>query len=299
MSSNRKPTEAYRSSRLFEDGIGHVVISRFKGNGDVETGVFLVDVWCLGVKNAFFARLSQSEYESNLLAKAFPEGQRQSMEPGCARKLVEQAVAYTQNIGFAPHRDYKAACRVFGGITAGACTETFQFGKDGKPFFISGPDDSEEKCERILNLLELRCGKGKFDYIVGVNPDVEEEEEVEVLDSEEASIRGEAEHIIDCAQSRESAIVTLGRLLFFSTETGDAWMLDPGDDLAACLARDGEPQQIDILETDANYTIGWTAKYHIEGEVFHVNTNDGHMRAITGYPIQSIVRAIQDPRRKS
>src|SRR5215831_14306986 len=35
-------------------------------------------------------------------------------------------------------------------------------------------------------------------------------------------------------------IVTIGQLLLFSTETGDAWLLDPADRLAARLARDGE-----------------------------------------------------------
>lgn len=42
---------------------------------------------------------------------------------------------------------------------------------------------------------------------------------------------------------------TLGPLLFFSTETGDAWVLDPADHLALCLARDGEPLPANIIET--------------------------------------------------
>jgi hypothetical protein len=35
--------------------------------------------------------------------------------------------------------------------------------------------------------------------------------------------------------------VTVGPLVLFSTETGDAWLLDPADHLAARLARDGVP----------------------------------------------------------
>ena len=37
------------------------------------------------------------------------------------------------------------------------------------------------------------------------------------------------------------AFVTIGPLVFFSTETGDAWMLELSNQLAARLARDGNP----------------------------------------------------------
>src|SRR5207245_11160732 len=39
------------------------------------------------------------------------------------------------------------------------------------------------------------------------------------------------------AAQRQSRIVTIGQLVLFSTETGDAWLLDPSDQLAAPLAR--------------------------------------------------------------
>ena len=52
------------------------------------------------------------------------------------------------------------------------------------------------------------------------------------------------------AAANEFRVVTLGPLVFFSTETGDGWMLDPQDGLANCLARDGDPLPVDIKETD-------------------------------------------------
>src|SRR5690242_19227483 len=41
------------------------------------------------------------------------------------------------------------------------------------------------------------------------------------------------------AAEHDGCLVTIGPLVLFSTETGDAWMLDPSDRLAARLARDG------------------------------------------------------------
>jgi hypothetical protein len=60
-------------------------------------------------------------------------------------------------------------------------------------------------------------------------------------------------------------IVTIGQLVLFSTKTGDAWLLDPADQLAARLARDGESEPIQIEETDTTFAIGWKGRYRIEG----------------------------------
>ena len=102
---------------------------------------------------------------------------------------------------------------------------------------------------------------------------------------------GEADYIIGKAQKRDARIVTLGSILFFSTDTGDAWMLDPEDGLALCLARDGARQEVMILETESNFQIEWNAQYEIQGDRFTVATADGRIRTIVGYPTEEIVRA--------
>ena len=48
------------------------------------------------------------------------------------------------------------------------------------------------------------------------------------------------------AAACDGRIVTIGQLLLFSTDTGDAWLLDRSDQLATRLARNGEPEAIHI-----------------------------------------------------
>ena len=67
----------------------------------------------------------------------------------------------------------------------------------------------------------------------------------------------EIKYIQRQAAEHDGRFVTIGPLVFFSTETGDAWMLDPSCQLAARLARDGDPEPIDFEETDTDYAIGW------------------------------------------
>ncbi len=46
----------------------------------------------------------------------------------------------------------------------------------------------------------------------------------------------------DKAFDHDSRVVSFGRLLLFSSNAGDAWLLDGGDQLAARLARDRDPE---------------------------------------------------------
>ena len=77
--------------------------------------------------------------------------------------------------------------------------------------------------------------------------------------------------------------------MLFSTESGDAWMLDPSDKLATPLARDGEPLSVYMEETASNFTIEWQGQYRIEGETFvYLEKGLGRMRGIFGYPTRLI-----------
>ena len=48
--------ESLVPASLFEQGIGNLLFSRSLPDGRVALGAFLLDVFCLGVKNAFFCR---------------------------------------------------------------------------------------------------------------------------------------------------------------------------------------------------------------------------------------------------
>ena len=75
-------------------------------------------------------------------------------------------------------------------------------------------------------------------------------------------------YIQNKAAEHDGRVVTLGQLILFSTDTGDAWLLDVADQLAAPLGRDGDPEPIHLEETDTSVAIGWKGKYRIEGTAF-------------------------------
>src|SRR4051794_16016714 len=69
------------------------------------------------------------------------------------------------------------------------------------------------------------------------------------VDGRSFRLADEVRYIQRRAADYNGRVVTRGQLILFSTETGDAWLLDPSDQLAARLARDGNSEPIYIEET--------------------------------------------------
>jgi hypothetical protein len=153
-------------------GIGWALLSRVLPDTSVAVSIFLIDRFCLGVKDTIIDIMTRSGYEDKFQSRMRREFPARNVSPACVRKLVESAVEYAQNLGFQPQADYPKAMALFGDINPAECQETFVFGKDGKPFFINGPFDDEARCRRIIATLMDRCGPGGFDYLIQVgDPD--------------------------------------------------------------------------------------------------------------------------------
>ena len=146
---------------LFQMGIGSVVFSRELPGGEIAVVVFLLDVFCLGVKNTLVKVVPEDEYQS-MLEQISQHETLASIDPACARKLVEAAEAYAADLGFRPHPDYLVGRMIFGDVDPDACPMSFTFGKDGKPFYASGPYDTLDKSRRIIDTLTRRCGPDGF-----------------------------------------------------------------------------------------------------------------------------------------
>ena len=126
---------------LWKNGIASVLMSRELHDGNVAFVVFLVDMYCLGVKDVFHGITPRRLYERNVYGRILRPGRVVTLKPECARKLIEGAVSYAADSGLSPHADYRAGRLIFGTISAEACAEQFTYGKDGKPMFVSGPND--------------------------------------------------------------------------------------------------------------------------------------------------------------
>src|SRR5260370_39157089 len=67
-----------------------------------------------------------------------------------------------------------------------------------------------------------------------------------IVEGKSFRLADEVRYIQRRAADRDGRIVTIGQLILFSTATGDAWPLDPADQLATRLARAGKNEAIYI-----------------------------------------------------
>jgi hypothetical protein len=146
------------------EGMVQVLVSREFEPGVVAVGIFLVDTWCLGVKDAFARITTRSDYEDNIVVPLSERFPFRHATPACARKFVEGAVAFARDLGFQPNPGYRKAAPIFGNADPDECPETFTFGFRGQPHFFAGPNDTAEKCQRVIQTLRNRLGEGNFYY---------------------------------------------------------------------------------------------------------------------------------------
>jgi hypothetical protein len=149
--------------------------------------VFLVDLACLGVKNAYARGFdSRSEYR-DLVATIEERQPLQSADLDLVAKIIREGIAYARELGFKPHRDYNLASVLLEGANPDASPVDIPVGSGGMPFFVAGPYDNPAK---IINQLTRAVGAGNFHYFAAVGGDefilpASDSEEVDIIDIEE------------------------------------------------------------------------------------------------------------------
>ena len=178
------------SHGLSEQGIASAYIAR-RGPYDQVVGVvFLVDAYCLGVKDVSVFYGAETRW-NEIMRQQVEKGNRlYPIAPEALRKLVEGSVGYAKSFGIDPHRDWIKASPIFGDIDASKSLVEFTYGKNGKPKYVSGPYDSSARIKQVMQALTQHAGEGNFDFIVKYSEEALEPEllEYEMDDDDEIHI---------------------------------------------------------------------------------------------------------------
>lgn len=144
-------------------GLAGVLVAREHGSSVSACG-YLVDVWCLGVKDCTgpksMDRRKLPDFVSHFFATFREPPVPAPLE--LTRHVVFGAVDYARGMGFEPHADF-AKCAGHLGEWNGPSDITF--GRDGKPTYIQGPHDDTL---RIMMTLRKTVGDGNFHYLTQI-----------------------------------------------------------------------------------------------------------------------------------
>ena len=146
-------------------GLAQILFSRRQPNNKLIFGVYLVDIYCLGLKNTYcHANFSLEEYQ-DLKNKAFKETILVPYPPGKVCKIIFGAIEYARRLGFKPQKDFDLSQFVLEGLPIDNYDLTSEFGYKGKPLFIAGPDDD---FNTIIKTLKKNVGEDNFDFIAPI-----------------------------------------------------------------------------------------------------------------------------------
>jgi len=164
-------------NKMETSGLVEILVARQQPDGDICFGVYLIDTYCLGLKNTFAnTDFSPGRYINDVRNRIFRAGKPVECPIELAHQMIYQSIEYAAQFGFEPEKDFALSQYLL--VPRGELEEPYQltFGKDGKPFFISGPLDN---VERILRQLDKTAGPGNYHYLamIGDNPFVDEDED--------------------------------------------------------------------------------------------------------------------------
>lgn len=143
-------------------GLAQILLSRRQPDKKMIIGMYLVDIYCLGLKETFCnANISMEEYQRLKLA-IFKETSLVPCPPEKARRIIFGAIEYAGRLGFKPQKDFALSRFVLEGLSETDYDFELEFGREGKPFYIAGPHDD---FMTIIETLNKNVGEGNFDFI--------------------------------------------------------------------------------------------------------------------------------------
>jgi hypothetical protein len=158
------PDDAEAPSEAIDSGVACVLIAAPERPSKLSVCGYLVDTWCLGVKNAIGPRrVSPRELEAFKRQYFGPwESEGIPIPLELAQSLVLGAVAFARSLGFPPHLGFRRALRALGSWEG---PSAITFGMNGKALYVNGP---YEDPERVLATLERTVGRDGFHYNVSL-----------------------------------------------------------------------------------------------------------------------------------
>jgi hypothetical protein len=156
--------ECFINENWKEQGMATIFISKKQPSGNLLFAMYLVDVFCLGLKNTMVNfNYSLDEYE-NAKEKLFTSQNFISCELVLAHNIIFGAIDYAEELGFYPHKDFTLSKHLLNNDLIDDGIDEIDFGKNGKPMFVAGPDDN---AKLIISKLEKALGKDNFTFIYG------------------------------------------------------------------------------------------------------------------------------------
>jgi len=158
----------YINANWRDSGLAVIFVCRRHINGHITHAAYMVDVFCLGLKESFW-----TFNQDPLDFKDFMEKQQQANSQGVplmktdyvlVHNIIYGAIEYAGEFGFFPHKSFETSRFMLEEDDDHIEVIDLEFGYKGKPLYISSPGRPNER-NRVLAQLDKNPGKGNYEFI--------------------------------------------------------------------------------------------------------------------------------------
>jgi hypothetical protein len=166
-----------------DGGLAVVVVARRQPNGNLAFGNYLVDYYCLGLKDTYWnVDIPAGIFRNDAMPKMYQaSGRPISISPDLAHEIIYGAIDYAAQYGFHPPRDFRDSQLLLAPPEMHPRSGAVEFGKDGQPFYIAGPHDNPDA---IMRQLLRTAGEGHFHYFMPLGDPLGDFDDLEIAEDD-------------------------------------------------------------------------------------------------------------------
>ncbi len=153
--------KCYISTNWEEQGLITLVVTRKHLNGHFSCGLFLVDMFCLGVKETIFLFNEYEKYFDLIRVLTEEEGIEECTYT-LAHNIIYGAIAYAEDLGFQPSEKFNTTQKILEEDDDRVELMEIKFGLSGKPAIFL---ENEVHPEKIIAILEKNVGPEGYTII--------------------------------------------------------------------------------------------------------------------------------------
>ena len=160
-----------------DSGMALIVVTRKHVNNNVTYAAFQVDLYCLGIKEAFY-EFNVHQYTITELRKKHDEisdheDPVNEADYSLVHNIIYGALEYGEDLGFKPPKSFNTAVFILEEDTEEIELIDIEFGLNGKPVVFFG---KEKHPHNILSQLDKSVGKGNYKVYYGDEYDPDQNE---------------------------------------------------------------------------------------------------------------------------
>ena len=154
-----------------ESGMAHVIVTRVRPSGNLVMASFLVDTFCLGVKDAGYHE-NMTPYDFEQYLDNYKNGMGlEEISYNEAHNIIYGAMAFAEEGGIKPSKEFDPAGYILEEDTDDIPLIEYDFGKNGKHFLIVNPERKEMP---YYHTLKKNLGDD-FEYVMPFGEEYEDD----------------------------------------------------------------------------------------------------------------------------